>query len=112
MSGCAEETFSGLYQQLDAEPWLGKRIRFQASLRTNGTEPGKGAHLWLRIGDNPFPSDADFYENMANDPIAGEAWRTFKIEAQVPETSTSISFGAVLTGTGQAWLDAVSIEEK
>jgi len=60
---------------------------------------------------NPTFPEESIYESMADQPIATEAWQTFKIELTVPESSTGISFGIVLTGRGQTWVDAVSLED-
>lgn len=37
-------------------------------------------------------------------------WTRYEIELPVPEDAQNIAFGLLLTGTGTAWFDALSIE--
>ena len=43
--------------------------------------------------------------------IAGTRdWQRYEIIADVPQNSSSIGFGIVLSGKGQVWLDEVQLE--
>ena len=42
--------------------------------------------------------------------VASKQWKTYEIEAEVPENANVISYGIYLRDFGTAWLDAVQIE--
>lgn len=49
---------------------------------------------------------------MSNRPITGTTnWNYYSIVLDVPENSAVISFGVLLSGPGQTWIDQVSFEE-
>jgi len=52
-----------------------------------------------------------FYENMADRPIISNEWHAYEIIGEVPANAVTIEYGIVFVGDGQAYLDAVSLEE-
>ena len=77
-------------------------------VRTEETD-GQGAGLWMRIdGRN---RNVVGFDNMNSRPILGtKEWTQYKIEMEVPENSTYITFGVLLKGGGIAWADDFAIE--
>jgi len=65
--------------------------------------------LWMRI-DSASDEILQF-DNMNNRPIIGTTnWNRYSIVLDVPENSAIISFGILLTGKGEVWLDGLSFE--
>ena len=101
------------WQRLDATPYRGKRIRYRAAVRTVVAGFNSRAQLWLRA-DRPIRSDgqpsAGFLDNMSDRPITNDEWTTYEIIGDVEDDAQTITLGLLFYGTGQAWLDDVSIE--
>jgi erythromycin esterase len=105
------EMFGSLSQQIDATPYRGKIIKLNAAIRTDVSEQGNQAYLWLRITKKFFgPGALLFYDNMADRPITNNNWHDYEIVGKVPTDADVVGFGLALTGYGQAWLDSVSLE--
>jgi erythromycin esterase len=103
--------FAGNFsQRLDAMPYRGKKIRFRAAARAEGS--GADNMSWLRLsifrkGSGPLSMAFDSLDKY---PVTSAEWRTYEIVADVPQDADSISYGLYLTGDGKAWLDVVSVE--
>jgi erythromycin esterase len=105
------EMYGSLSQQIDATFYRGKRVRLRAAIRTNVSEPGNQAHLWLRVTKKYYmPESLLFYDNMADRPITNRDWCDYEIIGEVPPDAETIGYGIALVGDGQAWFDSVSIE--
>lgn len=105
------EMYGCLMQQIDATPFLGKTVRLNAAIRTDVSEPGNQAYLWLRVTKKFFgPGALLFYDNMADRPITNKNWHVYELVCKVPADAVVIGFGFALVGDGQAWLDSVSIK--
>jgi hypothetical protein len=51
------------------------------------------------------------FDNMNNRPILADTdWQQYALVVDVPEESTSMSFGLFLIGAGKMWLDEVKFE--
>ena len=51
------------------------------------------------------------FDNMQNRPIKGtELWRVCDVVLDVPQDATGISFGILLSGTGEVWMNHVTFE--
>ena len=95
--------------------YFGKGIRLSAYVKTENIEdwdPQRGigwAGLYMRIdasGSNTLTSD-----NMRARPIKGTTnWQEYEVILDVPENSTGIFFGILLSGTGEAWVDGLRLE--
>lgn len=102
------ENFGTMMQQFKATRWLGKRVRLSGFVKTEGVN--RFAGLWMRIDD--AHGDVLQFDNMSNRPIQGTTnWNRYSIVLDVPEQSDVISFGILLTGGGQAWLDQLTFME-
>ncbi|NGZ76251.1 helix-turn-helix domain-containing protein [Saccharibacillus alkalitolerans] len=103
------EQFGTMMQAFRADKFRGKRVRLSAFAKTRGVEQGFAA-LWMRV--DAADGDVLQFDNMANRPLTGTTdWNHYAIVLDVPPRSDSISFGALLSGTGQLWVDGFSFEE-
>jgi erythromycin esterase len=105
------EMYGSLSQQIDATPYRGKTIRLNAAIRTDVSETGSQAYLWLRVTKMSFgPSALLFYDNMGDRPITDNKWKKYSIVGKVSAEAEVIGFGLALVGEGQGWIDSVSLE--
>jgi hypothetical protein len=107
LSATAEtEGFGTLMQSVDAANYTGKRVRLRASLKSQAV--GGWTGMWMRV-DREKTTVA--FDNMQNRAITGtQTWSTRDVVLDVPEDATSISFGILLSGTGEAWVNHVTLE--
>ena len=104
----AVDGFVGVMQEFSAENYLGKRVRFSASVRTEGIEEGSGA-IWMRVDDYRRPSSA--FDNMRDRPLTGtEDWTRHSVVLDVSEEAQGIFFGTFLHGRGQIWIKDLKFE--
>lgn len=103
----ASNNFGLVSGSLPADAFAGKKVRFSGYIRTEGI--GRSyAGLWFRANG---PSGVLAHDNMLNRGATGTSdWKQYVIELSIPPTATSIAFGAVMPGDGQAWFDDLSIE--
>lgn len=100
--------FATMMQQFKADKYIGKRIRLSGYLKTKDVETFAG--MWMRV-DNPS-DDVLQFDNMSNRPIKGTTnWNRYSIVLDVPPGSAVISFGIILSGRGQVWVDRITFEE-
>ena len=101
-------TFGTLMQTFDAGEYKGKRLRLSGWVRSAAI--AKWAGLWMRI-DGPGTAPLGF-DNMQKRPIKGTTdWKRYEVVLDVPEKATTVNFGILLEGAGQAWLDGVGFDE-
>jgi hypothetical protein len=81
--------------------YQGQRLRMSAYAKTKDVAGWAG--FWLRV-DNATGTVA--FDNMQDRPIQGDNdWSQYEIVLDVPQDSAAISFGILLAGTGQVWVD-------
>lgn len=104
-SGAAKE--AGLGTWLVTTPFLGKRLRVSAYIRTENV--GRAARLWVAVaGVRNATLDLD---NMGDRPIRGTSdWKRYEAVVDVPRGATSVSYGLAVDGGGTAWIDGVTVE--
>lgn len=103
-----EGEFGASFQIVPAKPWLGKRVRYSGYLRTQDVEGNAG--LWMRV-DGPEPGKSLAFDNMFKRPVKGTTkWKRYEVVLDVPPEATEIYFGALLSGTGRAWVDDLQFE--
>jgi len=101
------EGFGTLMQSFNANKYLGKRVRFSGTVKSEGVEQWAG--LWMRV-DKGAQSVA--FDNMGNRPIKGTTgWQDYEVVLDVPKDATGIAFGILLGGSGTVWLSNVKFEE-
>jgi hypothetical protein len=100
--------FGTLMQQFTGEEYRGKRLRLSGYVKASGISNWSG--LWMRV-DGPDKTTPLAFDNMQGRPIKGtQDWRRYEIVLDVPPTATSIAFGILLAGPGQAWIDDLQFE--
>ena len=98
--------FGSMGQGFKADEFRGKRIRLTAYLKTKDVV--EGASVWARVNTARFRVALD---NMGDRLIKGSTdWRQYAIVLDVPVDSVLISFGTLLSGTGQIWADDFRLE--
>jgi hypothetical protein len=98
--------FGTLMQQIKPDKFLGQRIKMTGFVKSENVKNFAG--LWLRVDRGAKPVS---FDNMQQRPIKGTTeWKQYEIVLDVPKDATGISFGALLTGTGQIWFDNLTFE--
>ena len=106
--------FGTLMQIASANPYLGKRVRMTAYIKTKDVK--KAAGMWMRVdkkverqGKEDFVTTA--FDNMQNMGIKGSTdWQKYAIVLDVEEKSSQIAFGLLLDGSGEAWITDIKFE--
>lgn len=103
--------YGTLMQQVDAERYRGKRVRFAGWLRTEDVDHDDGwAGLWLRIDGSAGKRLA--YDSTDEAPVRETAdWTRLAVVLDVPERAEALSFGFMLVGSGQVWADDLEFEQ-
>lgn len=102
----AVEGFGTLMQNFRADHYAGKRVRFSASVKTDGAQ--NWAALWMRIDKG---AQQVAFDNMQDRPIKGAtSWQRYSVVLDVPQDATGIFFGVLLGGGGEVWLSDAKFE--
>jgi C-terminal processing protease CtpA/Prc len=91
-----------LWQEIEPAPFLGKKIRFRAAVRTE-LAPGRQARLALRIfrSGQPKPLETE----IPGDSLGSGPWRFVDVQGDVPADALGILAGLELDGPGTVWID-------
>lgn len=101
------DSWASMMQMISAEQYRGKRLRFQARVKTEDVSGWAG--LWMRV-DDASGKPVAFY-NSQDKPIKGSTdWRMRSVVLDVPADAGAIAFGVIDSGKGQVWLDAMTLE--
>jgi hypothetical protein len=96
-----------LAQSVRAEDYRGKRIRLSGYIKTIGVNEGT-AVLFMRVDGDGVVQSSDY---MQNRPVMlTTEWARQEIVLDVPRNAIGFTYGFLLGGSGQAWLDDVSLE--
>jgi len=101
--------FGGIHQNVNAEQYRGKRVRFTGFLKTKGVKDWAG--LWIRADDSN--GNVLEFDNMQTSgrSIHGDTdWQKYSEVMDVPADARTLFFGAVLLGSGEYWFDAAQLE--
>lgn len=102
------KTFGFLSKTILSEPYRGKLLKMSAWVKTALPE-GAAAQLWIRVPDEKKGSAT--LDNMFNSRIKGITdWKLYEVAINVPDTCDEVIFGVLLDGTGQVWLNDVTLE--
>ena len=100
--------FGTLMQSISAKNYQGKRVRFQAMVKSRNVANWAG--LWMRA-DTPTNAGAAFYNSIDN-PIKGSTdWHLRSVTLDIPADATALSFGVIDAGGGQVWIDELALDE-
>ncbi|HEX8228700.1 MAG TPA: hypothetical protein VF826_05225 [Chloroflexia bacterium] len=86
----------------------GKRVRFSAYVKAEGV--AEHAELWLATS-HYMPKFGRFDGNLNREITGTREWERYEITQDVPQGSTSITFGLRLVGQGKVWIDGAKLEE-
>jgi len=95
-------------QQIKADPYRGRHVRFSARMKTRGVD-GR-ATLWLRVDG---PGNVEVLDNMTAPKryLQGDNdWVEKSVVLDVPDGAVAISYGVGLHGNGEVWLDQLKLE--
>jgi hypothetical protein len=99
--------WASLYQTVQAQRYLGQRVRFRARLRTQDLSNWGG--LWMRV-DGSDGKHLAFY-NSQDKPIKGTTdWQERSVVLDVPPNAGMIVFGLIGGGTGQIWMEPLEFD--
>lgn len=97
-----------LAQSIRADAYRGKRVRLSGYLKTIGVTEGT-AVLFMRVDGEGVVQTSDY---MQSRPLMLTTdWSRQEIVLDVPRDAIGVTYGFLLSGSGQAWLDDVEIEE-
>jgi hypothetical protein len=106
-------SFATLQQSIQAHDFRGERVRLSGYLRTADTAEGKSefgssAGLWMRVDGSVGSESVDY---MMDRPIRqGSGWALYEVVLDVPQRAAGLTFGVIMAGPGQVWLDDVLLE--
>lgn len=96
-----------LAQSIRADAYRGKRVRLSGYLKTIGVNEGT-AVMFMRVDGDGVVQTSDF---MQNRPLMLTTdWTRAEIVLDVPTNAIGFTYGFMLGGSGQAWLDDVALE--
>jgi hypothetical protein len=96
-----------LAQSVRADAYRGKRVRLTGFLKTIGVNEGT-AVLFMRVDGEGTVQTSDFMENRPL--MLTTDWARQEIVLDVPRNAVGFTYGFMLGGSGQAWLDDVQLE--
>ncbi len=103
------ENFGTIVQSFSAESYLGKRVRMSAYVKADKITSWAG--LWMRVDGDGKDKMSLSFDNMQTRPITGTLdWKKYEIVLDIPGESKNITFGILLDGPGQAWVDGFEFE--
>lgn len=102
-----EKGFGTIMQQFTPQDYLGKKVKLSGYIKASNIDNWAG--MWMRVdGANNKPLSMD---NMQDRPIKGTVgWKKYEIILDIPQESTLIAYGVLLSGTGSVWLDNFEFE--
>ena len=101
------KAWAALDQYVQAQRYIGQRVRFSARVRTQDVSDWAG--LWMRV-DTRDGKTLAFY-NSENKPIKGTTnWQERSVVLDVPADAGVIVFGVIGQGTGQVWMEPLAFE--
>jgi beta-lactamase regulating signal transducer with metallopeptidase domain len=105
-------SYGTLMQNISAAAYRGKRIRYSATLKTQGAKtqkPEEGAGLWIVMRAAKQQESAAW--NMTGKPIQGMTdWKQYSWVLDVPTDAQTLSLGIDQTGKGKVWVSNFQIE--
>ncbi len=104
------EGFGTLMQQCSPDKFIGKRVKLSGYIKSENVTDWAG--LWFRVDvDSVGVSFDNMHDGIKNISVKGTTdWKKYEIVLDVPSNATLISYGALLSGTGQIWFDNLKIE--
>jgi hypothetical protein len=100
--------FGTLAQMMRPGKYLDKRVRMTGYLKSKDAIGWAG--FWFRVDQSGSQALLSF-DNMEDRPIKGTTnWKQYEIVLDVPYAASNLVYGALISGTGQIWIDKVNFE--
>ena len=100
--------FGTLMQQTDISKYVGGKLSISAYIKTKDVKGWVG--LWARLDDEY--SQVLWFDNMQGRPIKGSNdWKKYETKFEIPKESVTLSFGVLLVGSGNVWINDVELNE-
>ncbi len=94
---------------LPATDFAGHHVRYSGWIRTKGVSMNGFAGMWMRADSGARRGIA--FDNMQARRLNGTLdWQRQTIELDIPHETTNINFGCLMSGTGTAWFDGLTLE--
>jgi len=98
--------FVTLMQNFKANNYRAQRIKLSAYIKTKYV--AGWAALWMRVNDAAGKPLS--FDDMRNRPLIGTSeWKEIEVVLDVPPISDEISFGILLQGKGQIFVDNIKV---
>lgn len=92
-----------LQQSVKADAYRGRRVRLTGHIKTIAEE----GHMWMRVDGDSGITSSDYMELR---PIRGNTdWHEYQIVLDVPADAHGLTFGVMLNGAGELWIDDVAL---
>ncbi len=106
------EDLGCFYQDCGVSEYLGKRIRMTAWVKSNLQDSRGQLYVVIHGIWRSYHRENGTFDNMWPDRIInGETdWTQYALVVDVPENSTSMSFGMYISGIGHMWLEDIVFE--
>ena len=99
--------FGTLMKTVQSDLYKGKTVKMTGFVKTEKVKSCAG--LWMRV--DYYKAQVLAFDNMQNRGIKGTTdWMKYEVVLFVPNDATSISYGVLLSGTGQVWFKDVNFE--
>lgn len=100
--------FGTIMQQTDITKYVGKKLQLSAYIKNKDVKNWAG--LWARLDDKDL--EVLWFDNMQNRPIkATSDWKQYDINFEISKGSVTLSFGVLLVGSGNVWINDVNLVE-
>lgn len=102
-----DKEWGSMAQGFNAAEYRGKRVRFQAQVRTEGITDWSG--LWMRV-DCQDDRACSFYNSEDRALVGTHDWQLRSVTLDVPENARRIILGVIASGRGTVWIDELKLE--
>lgn len=104
--------FGTIMQSFLPKDYIGKRLKLSGYIKSKDLISWAG--MWMRIDGETIknkPTNSLGFDNMQDRAIKKKTeWTKYEIVLDVPEASKNISFGVLVNGTGNVWIDDLKFE--
>jgi hypothetical protein len=99
--------FGTLMNTIKSDDYKGKTVKMTGYVKSDKVKDWAG--LWMRV--DYYGTAVLAFDNMQNRGIKRTTdWAKYEVVLYVPQEATSISYGVLLSGTGQIWFKDVNFE--
>ena len=101
-------SYGTIAQNASPGPYLGKRIRLSAYLKTDAAKEGA---LWIVVHDEDLNKGSGANGESTGKVLKGtQGWTQIAHIVDIPTTTKAVSFGIDSEGAGTVWVDGFQIE--